>query len=77
MLTSPGSIRTYSTAPCTFTDAVPDFPRAVAMITTVPLLTAVTSPVLDTVAAGLLLFDHVTSRPGSGFPAASRAVAVI
>src|SRR5207247_1042692 len=60
----------------TVTVAVPLFPSLVAVIVAVPTVTPVTSPVADTVATDVALVAHVTTRPDSGFPAASFGVAV-
>jgi hypothetical protein len=57
--------------------ALPLFPSLVAMMFAVPLLTAVTSPVVDeTVATPVLSELHVITRPVSVFPFASSVVAV-
>ncbi len=60
----------------TVSAAVPLFPSLVAVIVTVPVLTPVTSPLPFTVARPVLLLAHVTTRPVSTFPFASRGVAV-
>ena len=62
----------------TMTDAVPDTPPLVAVIVTAgPAAIALTMPVLDTVAVLSFDDDHVTVRPVSGFPPASRGCADI
>src|SRR5437667_11296930 len=60
----------------TVTVAVPLFPSLVAVIIAPPTATPVTRPVADTVATPPLLVAHVTVRPLSGFPLASRSTAV-
>jgi len=75
--------------PVTFTDATgagagaftvsvaePVTPSLVARIATLPAATAVTSPVLDTVARAVFALLHVTVRPVSTLLFASRSVAV-
>jgi hypothetical protein len=59
----------------TVTLAVPVLPSLVAVIVAVPAETPVTTPVDDTVALELLDV-HVTTRPVSKLPPASRVVAV-
>src|SRR6266849_1749698 len=56
--------------------AVPLLPSLVAVMVAVPAPRAVTSPVAFTVATAELLVVHVTTRPVSGLPLASRGVAV-
>jgi len=51
-------------------------PSLVAVIVAVPAPTAVTKPVALTVATATLSLAHVTARSVSGFPTASRGVAV-
>jgi hypothetical protein len=46
----------------TVTEAVPDLPSLVAVIVADPAATPVTRPVLETVAAAVLLELHVTTR---------------
>jgi hypothetical protein len=60
----------------TVTVAVAVRPSIVAVMIAVPGARALTSPPSDTVAAFALELDHVTARPGSAAPPASRAVAV-
>jgi len=60
----------------TLTAAVPLFPSLVAVIVADPAVTPVTSPLPFTVATGVLLLTHVTTRPESGLPFASLGVAV-
>src|SRR5882724_4031792 len=55
---------------------VPLCPSLVAVIVADPAATPVTSPLLLTVAADVLLLCHVTVRPTSGLPFASLGVAV-
>jgi hypothetical protein len=55
--------------------ATPVLLSLVAMILTVPWLTAVTRPVADTVATAVLLVLHVTTRPVSVLPLPSNVVA--
>jgi hypothetical protein len=55
--------------------AVPLFPSLVAVIVADPAATPVTSPVEETVAAPALEVVHVTARPVSTVPPASRSVA--
>src|SRR5215472_499904 len=70
------TLATGSTGVVTVIEAVPVFPPLVAEIVTEPAATAVTRPVLDTVAT--LVFDElqVMVRPVSGLPLASLGVAV-
>jgi len=56
--------------------AVPFFPSLVAVMVAEPAATPLTSPVPLTVATAVLLLPHVTTRPDSAFPLASRGVAV-
>ena len=63
-------------AALTLTLAVPVFPPLVAVIVADPAATAVTSPLVLTVTALLLLLDQVTDRPASTFPLASLSVAL-
>jgi hypothetical protein len=60
----------------TVTDADPGTPSLVAMMLVVPTATAVTTPLLDTVATPVLPDDQVTTRPLSGLLFASSVVAV-
>src|SRR2546425_3377395 len=60
----------------TVTTDVPLCPSLVAVIVAEPAATPVTSPLPFTVAAAVLLLDHVTTRPVSGVPLASLGVAV-
>ena len=60
----------------TVTVAEPGCPSLVAVIVAVPVATPLTSPAADTVATPLALVVHVTTRPVSTFPPASRSVAV-
>jgi len=62
--------------PFTVTVAVPLLPSLVAVIDAEPGATPDTSPLPFTVATAALLLDHVTTRPDSGTPLASRGVAV-
>jgi hypothetical protein len=63
-------------ASVTVTLAVPGTPSLVAVIVEVPGPTAVTTPLLETVTAAVLLDVHDTTRPVSTFPLASLSVAV-
>src|SRR5438445_286780 len=56
--------------------AVPFFPSLVAVIVAAPAATPVTTPLPFTVATAVLPLAQVTTRPASGFPLASLAVAV-
>src|SRR6266576_175414 len=56
--------------------AVPLCPSLVAAIVAEPAAMPVTSPLLLTVAAAVLLLDHVTARPDNVLPLASLGVAV-
>ena len=56
--------------------AVPDFPSIVAVAVVVPGATAVTSPVVDTVAIAALAMDQLVVRPLNVFPFPSFGVAV-
>jgi hypothetical protein len=69
---------TLATGACvTVSAALPVFVSLVAMMLAVPALTAVTSPVVeDTVATAVLSEVHAIDRPVSGWPFASRVVAV-
>jgi hypothetical protein len=60
----------------TVTVAVPVLPSLVAVIVTVPTDTPVTAPPADTVAIAVLPELHVTGRPFSTTPFASRVIAV-
>jgi hypothetical protein len=72
-----GVTATVATAAAvTVTLAVPDAAPLVAVIVAVPGATAVTTPVVDTVATVNALEFHVTARPVSTLPAASFSVAV-
>ena len=55
--------------------AEPVIPSTVAVMVAVPAATAETVPVAETVATAGVLLLHVTARPVSEAPAASRAVA--
>ena len=59
----------------TVTVADPACPSLVAVIVALPVATPVTSPPAETVATALALVVHVTARPVSTFPPASRSVA--
>jgi hypothetical protein len=54
--------------------AVPECPSLTAVIVDAPGATAVTTPVVDTVATAVLLEVHVTGRPTSTTPSASSSV---
>src|SRR6266567_6549688 len=56
--------------------ALPLCPSLVAVIVAEPAVTPLTSPLPFTVATGVLLLAHVTTRPVSGLPLASFGVAV-
>lgn len=58
------------------TVAVPLLPSLLAVITADPAAIAVTTPEIDTLATDVLLDVHVTTRPVSTAPFASRVVAV-
>src|SRR5882762_745484 len=60
----------------TVTVAEPFFPSLVAVMVAVPAVTPVTRPLPLTVATAALLVAHVTARPLSAVPPASRGVAV-
>src|SRR5919197_5118367 len=60
----------------TVIDAVPLCPSLVAVIVALPLATAVTRPLVDTVAIPASLVDQVIVRPLSGLPAESFATAL-
>jgi len=60
----------------TVTVAVPPLPSLVAVIVAAPTVTAVTSPIEDTVATEGLLVHHAVTRPERTLPLASSAVAV-
>jgi hypothetical protein len=60
----------------TSTAAVPFTPSTVAVMVALPAATAVTTPSVLTVATAGALLAHVTWRPVSALPAASRALAV-
>jgi hypothetical protein len=60
----------------TVTAAVPVTPSTVAVIVALPTATAVTTPLLLTVATAVFPELHVTGRPVSVAPLASRALAV-
>src|SRR5688572_11001302 len=59
----------------TVTVAVPLLPSLDAVIVTVPVLSALTRPALETTATASSLELHPTRRPGSSAPAASRTLA--
>jgi hypothetical protein len=71
-----GLTTTDATGADTVSDAEPERPSLVAVISAVPALPAVTSPLAETVATSVLLLDHVTVRPVRIVPSAARAVAV-
>src|SRR5205809_746366 len=72
-----GVTATEATGTCTTVMAEgPLCPSEVAVIVAAPASFAVTSPLELTVAAAVLLDVQVTTRPDSGFPAASLGVAV-
>ena len=56
--------------------ADPDFPSLVAIMVALPGATPVTTPAADTVAIEGALLDHITTRPVSTVPLASRVVAL-
>jgi hypothetical protein len=56
--------------------ACPETPSLVAVTTSCPTATPVTSPVLETVATCAFALVHVTTRPVSALPAASRVTAL-
>src|SRR5205807_1236233 len=60
----------------TVTADVPVLPSDVAVMVAEPAVTPLTSPLPFTRATAVLLLDHVTTRPLSGFPLASFGVAV-
>jgi hypothetical protein len=60
----------------TDTTLVPLLPSLVAVMVAEPTPTPVTSPELLTVASAVALLPQLTDRPVSGFPLASRGVAV-
>ena len=62
--------------PVTVRAAVPAFPSLVAVMIADPGATAVTAPVEETVAVAVAEDDHVTARPVSTLPEASRSTAV-
>ena len=66
---------TGTPAAVTVMAAVPLCPSLVAVIVAVPATLPVTNPLALTVATVVLLEAHVTTRPGSGLPLASRGVA--
>src|SRR2546422_11109422 len=59
----------------TVTADVPLCPSLVAVMVAEPTVTPVTRPLELTVATEVLLLDHLTVRPDSGFPFASLGVA--
>jgi len=61
----------------TDTLTVPALPSLVAVTVVLPTPVALMSPDCDTVATAVLPLDHVTARPVSALPCASRGVAVI
>src|SRR2546425_252861 len=75
-LAGAGLTVTEATGTGTVIAELPVFPSLVAVIVTEPAATAVTRPLLDTVATAVLPLTHVTARPVSGFPFASSGVAV-
>jgi hypothetical protein len=56
------------------TPELPDFPSLVAVIVAEPMLTPVTTPVLETVATAVLLDDQVTTRSVTTVPFTSVTV---
>lgn len=66
-----------ATGTVTVTALVPTVPSTVARIVVEPAATAVSKPPGLTVATEVLVLDHVTDRPVSAFPAASRGTADI
>ena len=75
-LAGAGLTVTEATGTGTVIAELPVFPSLVAVIVTEPAATAVTRPLLDTVATAVLPLTHVTARPVSGFPFASSGVAL-
>ena len=71
-----GLTATEATGTGTVIAELPVFPSLVAVIVTEPAATAVTRPLLETVATAVLPLTHVTARPESGFPLASSGVAL-
>src|SRR5258705_5618690 len=63
-------------APCTVIAALPTTPSLVAEMLAKPAANPATKPLLLTCATPGALVDHVTVRPVSAFPVASRGVAV-
>ena len=70
------TVTLYTTTDETVTVAVPLFPSLVAVMVAAPTATAVTSPLLDTVATAAPPEVHVTTRPLKTLPLESRVVAV-
>jgi hypothetical protein len=56
-------------------DAVPLFPSVVAVMVAVPFVSAVTCPVLETVATFDELVDHANDRPVTVCPLAAFGIA--
>src|SRR6266545_2247437 len=75
-LTVAGLSDTDATGAITVTFATPLTPSLVAVIVAEPVVTAVSRPLLLTVATTPLLEAHATARPDSTFPLASFRVAV-
>jgi hypothetical protein len=50
-------------------DAVPERPSTIAVMVATPELTALATPLAETVATAGLLLDQVTGLPVSGLPA--------
>src|SRR5438552_14368850 len=73
--TLPGKSSPVSSS-CTFTVAIPLCPSLVAAAVVFPAATAVTRPLISTVAIKGLRVAQVTARPDKTFPAESRSVAV-
>jgi len=75
-LADAGATVTDATGAATLTADEPLWPSLVAVIVAEPPATPVTSPLPFTVATAVLLLPHVTTRPDSALPLASRGVAV-
>jgi hypothetical protein len=67
---------TAATLGITVSGALPVWPPLVARICAEPAVTAVTTPVCETIATGVLSELHVMVRPVSTLPPASRTIAV-
>ena len=72
----PAAIMLHADAAGTVMAAVAVLPSTVAVMVALPGATAVTTPALFTLATLDALLLHVTARPVSIVPAASRALAV-